>query len=246
MKPLILQSLANKTPIQTGKSGAGVYRIDGKPWILKIQKSQDALFPETQKMQWLESHSIPVPNVIEYAQDEDHEYLLITQLAGQDASLATDPKAAVRALALGLQRLHSLPTDCPFDRRLDKTLLEAQQHWQNGNVDESDFDPSRLGTDVVVLYQHLLKQRPQENLVFTHGDYCLPNIILENNTISGFIDLGRAGLADACQDLALMTRSLETKTNPRFLGLSSFFLEVYGARPDHDKLEYYRILDEFF
>jgi aminoglycoside phosphotransferase len=233
-------------PTQTGKSGAGVYRIDGKPWILKIQESQNTLFEETQKMQWLESHGIPVPSVIEYARDEQHEYLLMTELAGQDASLATDPKAAVHALALGLQRLHSLPTDCPFDRCLDKTLLEAQQHWRNGLVDETDFDPSRLGTDVALLYQHLHDQRPIEHLVFTHGDYCLPNIMLENNQISGFIDLGRAGLADACQDLALMTRSLESDHNAQFHGLSGYFLEVYGVNPDLNKLEYYRILDEFF
>jgi aminoglycoside 3'-phosphotransferase II len=246
MQPLILQSLANKIQIQTGQSGAGVYRIADKPWILKIQKSQNALLEETQKMQWLEVHGIPVPSVIEYAQDEQHEYLLMTQLKGADASLAQDPQPAIRALALGLQRLHSLPTDCPFDRRLVKTLIEAHKNWKGGLVDETDFDQSRLGTDVAVLYQYLLKQRSEEKLVFTHGDYCLPNIILENNQISGFIDLGRAGLADACQDLALITRSLESEYNPRFHGLSGYFLEVYGVKPDADKLEYYRILDEFF
>jgi aminoglycoside phosphotransferase len=242
----MLWDLANKIQIQTGKSGAGVYRIVDQPWILKIQKSQNALLEETKKMQWLEANGIPVPNVIEYAQHEQHEYLLMTELVGTDASRAADPKTAVRALALGLQRLHSLPTDCPFDRRLDKTLREAQQNWQNGLVDESDFDESRVGADVAVLYQHLLEQRPIEHLVFTHGDYCLPNIVLNNNQISGFIDLGRAGLADACQDLALMTRSLESDHNPKFHGLSGYFLEVYGTKPDQAKLEYYRILDEFF
>jgi aminoglycoside phosphotransferase len=247
MMVLMLQDLTNKTQIQTGKSGAEVYRIEGKPWILKIQKSEGSLLEETQKMQWLEARGIPVPSVVEYAQLEPHEYLLMTELEGEDASLSLDPKTAVRSLALGLQHLHNLPiADCPFDRCLDKTLWQAKQNWQNGLVDESDFDKSRLGMDVALLYQHLCEHRPSEQLVFTHGDYCLPNVILEDDHLLGFIDLGRAGLADACQDLALITRSLESEQNPRFHGLSGYFLEVYGAKPDHDKLEYYRILDEFF
>jgi aminoglycoside phosphotransferase len=56
----------------------------------------------------------------------------------------------------------------------------------------------------------LMETRPgHEDLVFTHGDYCLPNIILKDGKLSGFVDIGRARLADRYQDLGIAFRSLE-------------------------------------
>ncbi len=40
------------------------------------------------------------------------------------------------------------------------------------------------------------------------GAYCLPNIFMKDNKVSGYIDLGRGGLADKYQDIALCYRSL--------------------------------------
>jgi len=54
------------------------------------------------------------------------------------------------------------------------------------------------------LLQELLDKKPAgEDLIFTHVDYCLPNIIINNWDISGFIDWDSGGIAGRYQDLAL-------------------------------------------
>lgn len=71
--------------------------------------------------------------------------------------------------------------------------------------------------------------------------------MIHNRRFAGFIDLGRAGIADRYQDLALITRSLESDMNPQFNGWSKYFLMQYEIlEPDVSRLEFYRLLDEFF
>ncbi|SDP06533.1 Phosphotransferase enzyme family protein [Paenibacillus sp. yr247] len=83
-----------------------------------------------------------------------------------------------------------------------------------------------------------------EDLVFTHGDYCLPNIIINNGKVHGFIDWGRAGVADRYQDLALAIRSIKYNFGNEYIYA---FLDNYGLTElDESKVIYYQLMDEFF
>lgn len=85
----------------------------------------------------------------------------------------------------------------------------------------------------------------EEDLVFTHGDYCFPNIICKDAHISGIVDLGRAGIADRYQDIALFLRSFSSNMGKPDI---QTFLDHYGLieRFDEKKASFYRKLDEFF
>src|SRR5439155_1556483 len=90
------------------------------------------------------------------------------------------------------------------------------------------------------LFHELVATRPAgEDLVLTHGDYCLPNVILRGPTLgnpglAGFVDVGRAGLADRYRDLALASRSIAANLGAAWV--APFFAH-YGAgdgsRSDH-------------
>jgi kanamycin kinase len=91
----------------------------------------------------------------------------------------------------------------------------------------------------------------REVVTVTHGDWCLPNVVLDPDTITvtGVLDTARAGRADRYVDLALMHRSLGQETlNPQYgRRLADRYLRRCGHDPvDDDKLEFYRLLDEFF
>jgi aminoglycoside phosphotransferase len=82
-------------------------------------------------------------------------------------------------------------------------------------------------------------------LVFTHGDYCLPNIMLKDGAVSGFLDLGRAGIADRYTDLALAARSIRHNMGDE--RLVNLFFHAYGlGEVDWRKVDYYILLDELF
>ena len=146
--------------------------------------------------------------------------------------------------------------DCPRRSTLDEKLRQAEIRVRNGLCGMEDTEPGTYGPggfqNPAALLQWLKAHRPEERLVFSHGDCCLPNIFLHKGGISGFIDLGRSGIADEYQDIALCYRSLLHNFDGRFgrekredFDAGALFreLEMY---PDWEKLRYYILLDELF
>ncbi len=68
--------------------------------------------------------------------------------------------------------------------------------------------------------------------VLVHGDYCLPNVLVQDGRFSGLIDVGGAGLGDPQDDLAAGVWSLHYNYGP---GHAREFLDAYGWPPMSDK-----------
>jgi aminoglycoside phosphotransferase len=100
------------------------------------------------------------------------------------------------------------------------------------------------------LYAELLATPTSaEDRVFTHGDFCLPNVLLVSDgagglRVSGFVDCGNAGIADRYQDLALCARSIAHNFGQEWV--AKLFARCGLDRADESKLAYYQLLDEFF
>ncbi|HEU0028740.1 MAG TPA: aminoglycoside 3'-phosphotransferase, partial [Ktedonobacterales bacterium] len=170
----------------------------------------------------------------------------------QDANTPGDTSTLARALGEGLRRIHASPVaDCPFDMRLAIRLTRAAWNIEVGLVDEPDVRANH-SVSLLDLLHRLEATRPSEppaDLVFVHGDYCLPNILITSDAgdaphVSAFLDWGRAGISDRYQDLAIGARSLRHNLGP---GWESTFFEAYGlADPDPVRMAYYEALDELF
>ena len=179
----------------------------------------------------------------------EYEYLLMSEVPGDncvDAMARLDNDLLVELLAIGLRQIHQVDiAECPFDERIAAKLERAHYHVQHGLVNEDDFDDKRLGMTAQEVYSVLEKERPAEqDLVFTHGDYCLPNILLQGESISGFIDLDRAGISDRYNDLAIASRSIASNLGTAY---ERHFFQVYGVENvDDEEIQYYRMMDELF
>jgi aminoglycoside phosphotransferase len=238
--------------IDIGCTGAAVYRItrDQQPTLfLKFGRVTpcDDLAQEARRLDWLQGR-LQVPSVLSYLVHDECQYLLTTALPGLNGVDAgrRNPEAVVTGIARSLAALHSQPVqECPFDETRHARTRRAHARLRDGCVDETDFDDERRGLSAAEVWQQLENHAVfEERPVLTHGDLCLPNVLFDEDRVVGFVDCGRAGLADAYQDLALASRSIAGNLGAGWV--EPFFGE-YGLRQvDHRKLAFYRLLDEFF
>ncbi len=255
----IAEKIAGQTPVfdTVGESDSAVLLYTD--CVLKTEPTNENSNREYAALRWLKNR-LPVPNIFAFAQENGRNYLLMSKLSGTMVcdALTENIPIAVKALADGLQKLWSIDiSDCPLQSTLDIRLQQAKQNIENGLVDTDDFEPDTLGAngfaDVHALYAYLVQNQPTEDLVFTHGDYCLPNIFTENGKATGILDLGKAGIADRWQDIALCVRSLEHNIcglcklqKEEFLHAKALLYAELGITEDVEKLKYYILLDELF
>ncbi len=234
-----------------GESSCDVYRItapDGTTAYAKIGPAGH-LAADRVILDWLLDKPLPVPQLLYSNTASERDFMLMTAIEGEhaasDSNLAA-PERTVVLYAEALRRIHAMPAaDCPIDRRLDAVLSEAADRIRFGLVDLDDFEPANHGRSPEELLAELRDTRPErEELVFTHGDYCMPNLMLWDGAISGIIDWGSGGIADRYQDVALAVRSLRHNKLADYVPL---FLRTYGIEdPDLARIRYYILLDEFF
>ena len=83
-----------------------------------------------------------------------------------------------------------------------KYLALAKKNYESGNYDKSAFPDSFGYKSADEAWSALCegaKDLRSDTLI--HGDFCLPNIMLDDWSFSGFIDLGNSGASDRHIDL---------------------------------------------
>ena len=221
---------------------------DGRVRFLKL--GGRAAFPrvrdEAERMRWA-AHHLPVPEVIEAGSTGEVDWLLTEASRGIDATddgLRSQPERLVSLLAEGLRRFHEAPfADCPFDFRLDRALALARDRVEAGLV-----KPEHLHED----YSHLTIEQglaeleadppPEDELVVCHGDYCFPNVLIDDWAVSVFVDLGELGVADRWWDLAVGSWTTVWNLGS---GWEEPFIHAYGVEPDWRRIHYYRLLYDY-
>ncbi|NKB69314.1 MAG: APH(3') family aminoglycoside O-phosphotransferase [Candidatus Latescibacteria bacterium] len=200
--------------------------------FLKISSSQRdaALVDERDRMVWLQG-KLPVPRVVAYQRQGETEYLLTEQVPGTAAhhwGQQGDKAQLVQVLAQGLQSIHAIDwADCPFDCRKEALLARLRQRLAAGQVEG--------GAEVLAELE--AGQPAVEDLVFTHGDYCLPNILIHRGGLGGFIDWGFAGVGDRYRDLALGSWSVGHNLGEEWI--EPFFDACGVEEIDREKIAFY-------
>lgn len=240
-----------------GMSDAKVLIFEDK--VLKIQPSTLETQTEHTMMTWLEN-KLPVPKCLYHMVEEGTNYLLMSKLKGKmacDEECLKSPKELVSILAEGLKMLWEINiSDCNVKWNLERKLIAAKSAVDNGEVDIENTEPETFGENGFnspsELLDWLQKNQPNEDLVLSHGDFCLPNVFIKDGKVAGFIDLGRMGIADRWQDIALCYRSLMHNYGGKYSGKAykdhdpNLLFEALEMEPNWQKLRYYILMDELF
>ena len=176
------------------------------------------------------------PQVVDYF-SADADWLLTRRIPGEDCTdpyFRADPKRLTETTATLLRKLHDQPIEgCPISGKTQDYYTRAKAgyargYWESGLfADQWKFDTIEEAWQTVEANISYLK-----NDTLLHGDYCLPNIMLDRDwNFTGFIDLRNGGIGDRHQDIiwGIWTLEFNLHTN-RYRDL---FMDVYGR----DKIE---------
>lgn len=161
----------------------------------------------------------------------ERDWLLTRRIPGEDClfpKYLEDPKRLCDTTATLLRRLHETDfTGCPVTNRCDAYRATAERNYCAGHFD-ADLFPDNWGyksaEEAWAVTQANGKYLKSDTLL--HGDYCLPNIMLDNWKFSGFIDLDSGGVGDRHIDIfwGLWTLNHNLKTDRYY----DRFLDAYG------------------
>ena len=172
-------------------------------------------------------------------QSLDRDWLLTRAVPGEDCTFRPyleDPRRLSALLGEQLRQLHEVSTaGCPVTDHTALYLAAVAEGQAMGRFDGCYFCKEGLtaeaAREIVRTFSPALK-----NEVLLHGDYCLPNVMLDDWKFSGFIDLDHGGIGDRHIDLFWGAWSLGFN-----LGTDKWrsrFLDAYGRdKIDEELLE---------
>ena len=208
---------------------AKTYFIDrDEGYFLKIAP-RDALAHEAAMMTYFFNKNMTA-RVCDYISDGDTDYLVMERVKGHNClweEYVNAPEKLSVVLGESVRRLHDLDhDDCPKKGINSFIVPLAHKKYQSNDIDVWLLEYSDYKTPEDA-YRFLCEH--EQGLVedvCLHGDPSLPNILLENFKLSGFIDFDGGGIGDRHFDLLWVVWSLSftLKTN----GFKDRFLDAYG------------------
>ncbi|PWV50265.1 aminoglycoside 3'-phosphotransferase [Nocardiopsis sp. L17-MgMaSL7] len=262
----VLRSLRTEE-VHVGLSGARVFRMyDHADRPVAVFKGVPPDRPdlareldgEISRTAWMARFGLATPRVLEHESREDGppRWVVSSHLPGVPAhepETAREHPRLVELLAEAARTIHASEVGAVevVRERLAEQLERARKRVAAGLVQRSWQGSRYAGTDparALAEVGHRVERAGPLPEVVTHGDFCLPNVLVTADGAWGLVDLGQAGVADPHRDLAAMVGSLLSPLNPQFgQADADRFLDAYGRdRVDPELLSLHFGVDDFF
>ena len=210
-------------------NAARVYFIDkdGGYYLKKADKG--ALSREARMCKMFSERSL-TSKLVAYTSD-NFDCMVTERVKGEDCTFAKyldDPERLCDTLGEILYSLHSESFDINICEDYTKKYLAlAKKNYESGNYDKLAFPDSFGYKSADEAWSALCEgAKDLRSDTLSHGDFCLPNIMLDDWSFSGFIDLGNGGVGDRHVDIfwGIWTLEFNLKTN----AYRDIFIDAYG------------------
>ena len=255
----LLKTQSGWSPVHQGESGDRVFRsADGQSYAKLSEASRaNELAGERDRLAWLAGWGLDCPTLQDWRENEHGACLVMSAVPGVPATdlSGADLLRAWPSMAAQLAAVHALPVaDCPFEKTLSDMFARAADVVARGAVNPDflpDEDKEKPGHALLARVEAELALRlSQEKAgrVVCHGDPCLPNFMVDPQTLrcTGLIDLGRLGTADRYADLTLTLANASESWTTAAQAEEAFDLLFTAEKieaPDRGRLAFYLRLD---
>jgi aminoglycoside phosphotransferase len=239
---------------RVSRLGGEILQLKGPEGVVVFLKTgqgveAESLEREKNALVWLKNKQLNFPKVIGYFTDENRgkKYLLLSGLDGFPAHKIANlgKEEVVRIAAVALKQFHSISIKGSGGlRTLDEDLGHIKTCIDLDMIKREDFQTANNGKKPEEVYSYLVNTKNKfDHSVITHGDYCLPNLIISQNNY-GFIDVGDCGPGDPYKDFSSIEVSIARNFGKKWIPA---FYKHYGGinNVDRFKIKYYQLIDQF-
>lgn len=250
----IINSLKNFKLIETikGRLNDSILKLVNKNneiVYLKIGEgvSTISIKQEMMALNLLKNKCVIVPSVLDFMEEKGRSFLLITGVVGIPAQKVKylNKKEILRIVAEALMSFHKIKVKkSGVLDTLEKDLEKIRSYIELQVINTDSFRQSNGGKMPEEIYDYLVKTKKNYfNDAFTHGDYCLPNLIINKNDY-GFIDLGDCGIGDRYKDFSSLEVSIKRNYGQEWV---ETFYKFYHplVTVNAEKIKYYQLIDQF-
>ena len=236
----------------TGRLGDEILKYQDKHQRILYLKSgegvaAESLEQEANALTWLSNQGINIPKVINFNHQNDRAFLLITNVEGLPSHKVKniDKEAVLKIVAEALLKLNRIKIkEADKLNTLDNDLEEIKQYISMKVIETEKFLTNNEGRGPEEIYNYLLATKKLfDNDSFTHGDYCLPNILISEKGF-GLIDFGDCGMGDKYKDFSSTEVSIKRNFGAEWINV---FYKYYDPKiiVNQKKIKYYQLIDQF-
>lgn len=210
--------------LKLGRSDTKVFKTKLKSnhqeVILKIQytENKNNLKEEYERLKWIDG-KLNTPKAYYYNEKDNIKYLIMEYKKGTPSFKFDD---IGYQLGKALKQIHQVNIEnCPFNKYSPEQLLSNFLDKLDSIYPEIQDNYKDETKETVIEF---MKENIPTDKVLTHGDYSMPNILINDGEIS-FIDLGELGISTKYLDIYYLMKSLKINKKEEIF---EEFLKGYG------------------